>query len=358
MDKRKTILILLWKDLLHPYAGGGVFYAFRIAKEWIKQGHKVIFLCPKFKGSKNFEVIEGCEVHRVGNKYTSYLFFPWYYLTRLNKRVTHIVDIENGIPYFSPLFSKKPKVMLTYHLQKEVFFQELPWLIAWFPYFLELKVMPFVYYNTPIITICKESKKELIRIGFSKNNISIGYCGLDFPQFKKKNKTLFPSVLYLGRIEQYKRVDLLINLFEKANVKGSKLIIAGSGRQLEKIKLLAKNSKSNVEVLGRVTEKQKFELFSQCWVNATASEKEGWGMTVIEGNSMNTPAIGFNIPGLSESIEHNINGWLAEDESDFVIKLTSMLTNKTNFPNLIGHSKKFNWETTSNLILQKFKLRN
>ena len=57
------------------------------------------------------------------------------------------MDVENGIPFFTPLFIRTPKVLLIHHIHKNVFFQELPKWVAWLPYILEVYIMPFVYNN-------------------------------------------------------------------------------------------------------------------------------------------------------------------------------------------------------------------
>ena len=172
---KNTILVLLWKDLNHPYAGGGIIYAFKQAETWKKKGYRVIFLTPNFKGSKPFEMINNIEVYRVGSKYSSYILFPLWYFFHFRNKIDYIVDIENGIPYFSPLFSRKPKILLVLHIQKEILFRELPFYIAWFPYILEIYLMPLVYRKTKIITISNATKNDLISLGFKEENITISF---------------------------------------------------------------------------------------------------------------------------------------------------------------------------------------
>jgi glycosyltransferase involved in cell wall biosynthesis len=350
-DEKKTILIFSWKDLLHPYAGGGVVYIFEQAEFFRKQGYRVIFLTPRFKGSRPKERVKGFEVYRFGSKYLSYLLFPICYHLIFRKVTDYIIDIENGIPYFTPLFTLKPKIMLIYHVQKDIFFRELPWLIAWIPYIAEIYVMPIIYRYTKTVTISESTKKELLDIGFKEKNITLSYCGLDPNAFLSLPKFENPTLLYLGRVVKYKRIDLLMKLFKKANVPNSKLIIAGGGNALDEIKEKAKKY-PNIEVLGRVSEEEKQRLFAKAWSCAITSDKEGWCMTVIEANACNTPTIALNVPGLKESIVHNKNGILAKDNEEFVSYIQKVLLKEKQFTGLIEHAKQFSWESSAKVTLE------
>jgi glycosyltransferase involved in cell wall biosynthesis len=357
---KKTIILFLWKDLKHPFAGGGIQYSFKQAEHWNKEGYQTIFLTPRFKGSSFHEIINGSDVFRFGGKFSNYIFLPLLYIFFFKRITDYIVDIENGIPYFSSIFSAKPKILLTYHLQKEVLFKELPAYIAWFPYLLEVYVMPFVYYNTKVVTISKNTKEELIGIGFRKKNITISYCGFDINKNKFKSKYKKPTILYLGRIEKYKRVSLLISLFERLNFKDSELIIAGSGRDLENVKKRASVSplKDRIKVLGRVSDEKKVELFAKSWVCGHTSIKEGWGITVIEGNYYNTPSVAFNVEGLKESIIHEKTGLLSEDKKEFEENLRKVLSKEIKFKDLKKYASQFSWESCTQKTLQTLITQN
>ncbi len=58
-----------------------------------------------------------------------------------------VVDCENGIPFFTPLYVRKPIVCLMHHVHQDVFFRSLPKPLAWFASFLEKNLMPLIYSN-------------------------------------------------------------------------------------------------------------------------------------------------------------------------------------------------------------------
>jgi glycosyltransferase involved in cell wall biosynthesis len=43
------------------------------------------------------------------------------------------------------------------------------------------------------------------------------------------------------------------------------------------------------------------------------SVREGWGLVVIEANSVGTPAVAYDVPGLRDSVQDGVTGLLAPD---------------------------------------------
>jgi len=91
------------------------------------------------------------------------------------------------------------------------------------------------------------------------------------------------------------------------------LQIAGSGPYQRELHKLAHDIgvDSKVTFLGRVTERRKLELYRESRAIILSSIREGYGLSVIEANSFGTPAIGWNVPGLRDSIIDKNTGLLA-----------------------------------------------
>jgi glycosyltransferase involved in cell wall biosynthesis len=66
-----------------------------------------------------------------------------------------------------------------------------------------------------------------------------------------------------------------------------------------------------VRFFGKIGDKEKFDLLSRAHVLLVPSVREGWGISVIEANAMGTPAVGYDVPGLRDSILNGITGTLA-----------------------------------------------
>lgn len=362
------ILIFNWRDLKHSWAGGGEIYVFELAKRWVKMGHRITVFCgqDQEKNLPEKETYRGINIIRKGGRYSLYFWAFWLYITQFRKNSDFIVDVENGIPFFTPLFCRLPKVAFVYHVHGQQFFYELSFPISHIGFFVEKYLFPIFYRSTPVIAISKTTKKELENLGFPKKNITVVYCGIN--NFSKRNKLvkqkfLTPTLLYLGRIKSYKRVDLLIDIFPELLRKNPKLrlIIAGWGTETAYITNLVMKSphRRRIELMGPVSNQEKRRLLTKSWIFVNLSIGEGWSIAVIESNLHGTPAIAFKVPGLSESIKHGKTGFLAKNREDLIYLLNELINNhkiRNDFSeNALEWAHSFSWDTAAKESLSIIK---
>ena len=138
------ILLINWRDSTHPWAGGAEVFLREVARRWVKQGHSVTWLCGRHSCQAADGEVDGIHVIRRGNTYSVYLQAAWFYLSHLRSQYDVILDSSNGIPFFTPLFSRIPKVVLVHHVHRQVLFRELPWYQAHLVNFLESACVPWV----------------------------------------------------------------------------------------------------------------------------------------------------------------------------------------------------------------------
>src|SRR5204863_1109299 len=117
--------------------------------------------------------------------------------------------------------------------------------------------------------------------------------GLDHERYRPGVGPLpaVPTVLALGRIEPYKRTELLVDAV--AELPDVRLVVAGTGTGMETVRarVQARRLGDRVEFRGFVDEDEKVRLLQTSHVVASASEKEGWGLTVLEAAACGTPAV-------------------------------------------------------------------
>jgi glycosyltransferase involved in cell wall biosynthesis len=348
------ILILNWRDIKHEWAGGSEVYIFELAKRWVKMGHKVTLFCGEDIRLKRpqFEVIDGISVYRKGRQYSLYFWAFWSYITKLRKECDIIVDVQNGIPFFSVLYSAKPKVAVVYHVHGKQFFVELPFPLSFIGFCIERFIFPLFYKFTPIIAISKTTVEHLEKLGF-KSRIDIVYCGIETKkQQKSVAKFTQPTILYLGRIKKYKRVDLLIKLMPRIlkKVPNARLLVAGWGTEggILVDSSMRSDMRKKIKIIGPVSDVEKKYLLSKAWVFVNLSIGEGWSIAVIEANLYNTPSVAFRVNGLSESIKNNKTGFLADTEDEIVEKIITILkdekTRTTLSRNANEWAKTFSWD--------------
>ncbi len=344
------ILIFNWRDITHPWAGGAEVYVHEIGKRLAKKGHDLTLFCGEYPGCEKSSTIDGIKIIRSGGQYSIYLYAPIIYLSKMRKKYDLIIDCENGIPFFTPLFVQKPKICVMHHVHKDIFGIEKPFYIAWLGNFLEEYLMPLVYRNTGFVTVSPSTKKEMIEIGIDKEKIKTIFNGMNgqfVPDPGKKKDNL---IVYVGRIKRYKQVDHLIKAFRivKDKVPDAELAIAGRGNFSE-IKELSDELNLGIKLYGEIGEKEKLDLLQKAKIFVTTSMKEGWGISVIEANRCGTPAIAYDVSGLRDSIRNNETGLLIkhgdiEELAKNIIKiieddnLHKFLSN-----NALNWSKTFDW---------------
>lgn len=352
-----NILVFNWRDIKNTWAGGSEIYIHEIIRTWVKLGHDVTLFCGEDIEKKlpREENIDGVRIIRKGGRFSLYIWAFIYYFKFLRKNKDFIIDVENGIPFFTPLYCRKKKLCLVYHVHGKQFFYEFKFPLNIVGYILERLLFPLIYKKTPIISISKSTKEELIKIGLSKSKIRIVNPGINEIKENNLGKYSKPTMLYLGRIKRYKRISTLVDIFPDVleRVPNARLIIAGWGTDAPSVSdiVMKGGFRRNIRILGPVSAEEKRNLLSKSWVFVNPSIHEGWGISVIEANLYGTPAISFNVPGLSDAIKNNITGFLCKDKEDLTSKIIEVLQNKDLRKRLGASSKewasKFNWEKAS-----------
>jgi len=344
------IAILNWKDTEHPQAGGAELYAYRQAMFWIEQGHTISWICARAPGQTATATIDGIGVYRVGRRFTVYWRVPSAF--RKLKDVDVILDVENGIPFFSPLFTRCPKVLVIHHIHRDVWHKELPWLPAEIGRFLELKLMPRAYRRVPVVTVSESSRESTARI-MPRNTISIVHNGVN-DRLKPGAKSEVPEIVFLGRLKRYKSVDVLLEAMAKLRDEKVTLGIVGTGddelflrERCETLQL------ENVTFWGHADEARKLELLQRAWLVVNPSMIEGWSVTNIEANACGVPVIGSNVPGIRDSIKDGETGLLFEygNVDELVTKIRALLKDESERrrlgENAVKWAANFSWRASA-----------
>lgn len=357
------ILVFNWRDITHPQAGGCELHLHEIGKRIVAYGHELTLFCGAYQGGETFDNVDGLEIIRKGGQYSVYPYAMFEYLSTLKKRdFDVVVDDINGVPFYTPLYIRKPRVAVIHHLVKEIFFRELPLVLRPIGFTAEWLIPP-LYRKTEFITVSDSSKREMIEAGIPTDMIRIVHNGISGIYLPNKGlKSAYPHILYLGRLKAYKQLDHLIKAVKiiREKIPTIELSIAGSGDAEDDLKRLAAelDVKENVKFHGFVNEEEKLRLLQSAWVFVTPSEKEGWGLTVIEANACGTPAIAYDVPGLRDSIQKNKTGLLVdgnrvEDLASTTINVleNDRLRNKLSTAAL-KWSTNFNWDKSARKFLE------
>jgi glycosyltransferase involved in cell wall biosynthesis len=350
-----TIVLLTWRDIRNPEAGGSELLFHEMAKRWVRAGHKVFWLCPMFVGARRNETVDGVRIVRKGRR--DFLYFVGGLLFhREIKEGDIIIDIENGLPFFTPLFSRRPKLLHINHVHKDVWAKEAPFPISLIGFILENKIVPLLYRKVPVVTISDSSAEEIVKEGLSKVKPVVVNPGVTIRGGRSVEKTLGPSVLFLNRVKKYKGIDTLLFAIERLLEEGlaPTVFVAGDGDYLEKARRYAEERKlKNVMFLGFVSEEEKIELLQKTWVFVNPSFKEGWGIVNIEASQFGTPVIGSDVSGIKDSVVDGKTGLLFEygNHVELANKIKYLLLNKDELGRMGAEGRRwaarFSWEEKS-----------
>jgi glycosyltransferase involved in cell wall biosynthesis len=361
------ILALNWRCQSHPQAGGSEINIFEQARRWVQEGHEVTIVTAdpgREYAARSEEQIDGITVRRMGGRFTIYLFAAVFLL--LNAwRFDYIIDIANGIPFFTPLFTRKPTVLLTHHVHAEQWYSELPRPLADLGWLLEQRVVPWLYRYHPVIAVSPTTRDGLIELGFNPAQIQIVYNGIELsippPSDGQSDRY---RIAYVGRIRRYKRLDLLVRAVDslRNSHPDLHLDIAGDGEARPELEALVKElgMHEHVTIHGFVDEAAKAQILSRATVFATPSMHEGWGISVIEANAYGCPAVAYNVPGLCVSIRHGETGLLAHDDDAFRDSLAHIIGSAELRSHLAAGARRwaaqFNWDTSAAATLRVFSV--
>ena len=219
-----------------------------------------------------------------------------------------IVEDLNKVPVFLPLLTETPVVLLVHHLFGRTAFQEASLPVATATWLLE-KTVPRAYRGLGVVAVSRSTAEDLRARGLEGPEIAIVPNGVDLDRFSTDPGVTLadrPTLLYLGRLKRYKRVDLILRAVAKLKeeVTGLRFLIAGRGNYEGRLRALSARLGlgETVSFLGYVSEEEKVRLFRSSWIHVLTSPKEGWGISALEAAACGTPTVASDSPGLRDAV--------------------------------------------------------
>jgi glycosyltransferase involved in cell wall biosynthesis len=206
---------------------------------------------------------------------------------------------------------------LVHHLFGATAFQEAPLYLA-LPTWLLERPVGRLYRGVPTVAVSDSTRDDLVHRGLDPDDVEVIPNGIDLDRFAPAppgGRFPRPTLLYLGRLKKYKRVDLILEAATRLGKEGRDLevLIAGKGdhrSELEKKASRAIEAGVSVRFLGFVSEDRKRELLARSWVHCLTSPKEGWGIANLEAAASGTPTVASDSPGLRDSVMDGRTGFL------------------------------------------------
>jgi glycosyltransferase involved in cell wall biosynthesis len=318
MDLRGTrVVVANWRDLDHSLSGGAERYAWELARGLRDAGARVDFVTAREKGQTSGEARDGIRIVRLGGRLSYYLLGALWLLGN-RRSIDAVVDMESGIPLFSPLVVSRRRtgvMLVLHHVHQDQFGVYFPGPVAWFGRFLEGTVMPRVYRNVTTVAVSDSTRRTMVeRLGW-KGPITLLHNGNVAPRrVEIPSEDTVDRLVVLGRLSSHKRVDLVVRAVAAlhASRPALHLDIVGRGPEREPLERLVRDLQieKHVTFHGYVSEEEKAAVLERSRLHVCASDVEGWGQVVMEAAAYGVPTVARDVPGLRDSVRHEDTGWL------------------------------------------------
>jgi len=310
------ILVLTDRDWTHPQGGGTGTNLFGHVSRWLAWGHRVSVIGASYEGGASVERHGDLTMYRVGGRSTVFPRTIWKQWRGLVPDADVVLEVINGITFLTPLWMRTPRAALVHHVHTDHYEREMGRVGKVAGLFLERLPLKLLYPGSRFVVISHATQRDLEPFGIPPETVMVNHIGVELGAFAPGQRAPEPTLLYLGRLKKYKRVEMLLDTVEA--LPGTVLEIAGDGdhRPDLEAEVAERGLADRVRLHGHVDEATKLELLQRAWVNLTASSAEGWCLTVMEAAACATPSVAMRVGGLPESIEDGVTGFLASDGAE------------------------------------------
>lgn len=216
------------------------------------------------------------------------------------------------------------------------------------------KIITVSSYTKSLIDYLQLKNIEVIPNGFEKFNNNT------FNQVKIKES---PSLITVGSVTNRKGQLNVINALPSLIKKYPEIHYHIVGTPVQKEEFLERAKKINVDAYitfhGVITDEEKITLLKSSAIfvmlsnNTKAGDVEGFGIALLEANSLGVPTIGAKNCGIEDAILNNKSGILIDNKShlEFANAIQKIIDNYEFFSNeALTWSSKFTWD----IIIKKY----
>jgi glycosyltransferase involved in cell wall biosynthesis len=326
----KEVVFLSWRDTRNPEGGGAERYLETIAAGLVERGARVTVFCAAHAAAPPEEVTGGIRFVRRGTKLSVYVEGMRALRRGDLGRPDVVVDVQNGLPFFSRLVTRRPVVVLVHHVHREQWPVVYPGLTGRVGWFIERRLAPLLYRRSQYVAVSRATRSELAGLGVASSRVALVHNGTDRVRSAGGGKSPTPMVAVVGRLVPHKRVEHAIDavLALREAYPDLTLQVVGSGWWEARLHdyARARGAGDAVVFRGHLDEAAKHEVYERAWLLALPSLKEGWGLVVGEAGMHGTPTVAYReAGGTQESVVDGFSGVLVDDRDGLVAALGELL---------------------------------
>jgi glycosyltransferase involved in cell wall biosynthesis len=357
----RRIHLFTFRDRDAPDAGGSEEHAYWVCVHFARAGLDVTLHTARVPGRPAVVERDGFRVVRRGGRLG--VFATSVFDERRGRLgpCDAIVDIFHGAPFFAPLWARKvPQVAVVHHVHLGTWHWVLPGPLGRLGHAIEAYVLPRVYRDRTFVAVAWSSRDEIIKHYRARpEQVVVAPDGVA-PRFRPGGtRADRPLVVAVGRFMPQKGFeDLLPILAEvKRRVPDMDAVIVGDGPHRPVLDALAAqlDAFAWLRFAGRVDDAEVVAWYQRAWVVASASRREGFGLTLTEAAACGTPVVATRMPGHIDAVDDGVSGMLASNPAEFADAIERVLTDADLRAKLrrgaLDHARRFTWEESAAVLL-------
>ncbi|RJR08849.1 N-acetyl-alpha-D-glucosaminyl L-malate synthase BshA [Candidatus Parcubacteria bacterium] len=311
----------------YPTVGGSGVIATELGKLLAEKGHEIHFISSSMPFRLN-KVYSNIYYHEVQVNQYSVFQYPPYDLALASKMAEvakreklDLLHVHYAIPHAVCAYLAKKmtgdelKIVTTLHGTDITVLGYDPSLNDMIRFGIE---------GSDVVTAVSESLvQQTYELLQPQKAIQTVYNFIDERVYYKKDKSdlkeqygILPEekvVIHVFNFRKVKRVEDVIQSFYRIQKKvASKLLLVGDGPEISVVCKMVRELGITDKVLFLGKQENVEDLLSISDLKLLLSEKESFGLVLLEAMACGVPSVGTNIGGIPEVIEHGVTGFLSE----------------------------------------------
>jgi len=229
-----------------------------------------------------------------------------------------------------------------------------------------------------IVTACRWEKEELVRhYRVPRDKVAVALAGVDpelfrpLPRAASRRRLKITGeavILFVGRIEQLKGVDILLEAvgLMEGKEKVEVVIVGGEPEDDEEVSRLRRTAAGygigqQVSFRGTVDQRELPLYYSAADVCVLPSYYETFGLVILESLACGTPVIATRVGCAEEVIRPGENGWLLDSPSALQLSelLRRVVTSKGGGAGLRAAARRsvagLTWKATASRLAEEYR---
>lgn len=229
----------------------------------------------------------------------------------------NVLDLAHIAPWLGPRIRASNSLVYFRHLHRRTVYQQLRFPLNYLADGVE-RLYPLIYPDYTFVTETRTSHLDLASIGVPSSHVTVIPPGVDRSIFRPGRRADNPLLVHFAGLRPYKRPELAIRALALVRQMGfdARLAMVGSNSEAAKsLRQIAKHLgiQDWVSFPGRLSDTELAELVTKSWTNLQCSVAEGWGLSVSESAAAGVPTVGFQVPGVTDTVRNGNVGIVVPD---------------------------------------------